>query len=211
MGIIERKEREKEQRRNNILDAAEEVFFGKGFELSTMDDIALKSELSKGTLYLYFRSKEELYFAISIRALQALRRMFESAIDTGKPVIERILETGRTFVKFAREKPDYFKTLVHFEAVFDLQHVHEQYTKLCDNEEDPMSYFTGLLQQAIAEGVLRADIPAVQLAHILWIQTTGVLKLASTKNFHYDLSNVSEDEIIMNHFEIINHGFRRKN
>ena len=64
MGIAERKEREKQQRREEIVQAAEEVFFSKGFEKSTMDDVAEKAELSKGTLYLYFKSKEELLIGI---------------------------------------------------------------------------------------------------------------------------------------------------
>ena len=59
MGIAERKEREKLQRRKDIIDAAEKVFFYRGFESATMDEIAEKVELSKGTLYLYFKSKEE--------------------------------------------------------------------------------------------------------------------------------------------------------
>ena len=61
MGITERKEREKLQRREDILNAAERVFFSKGHKNSTMDDVAEEAELSKGTLYLYFKSKEGFY------------------------------------------------------------------------------------------------------------------------------------------------------
>ncbi|MDL1893205.1 helix-turn-helix transcriptional regulator, partial [Sphingobacteriales bacterium CHB3] len=52
MGIIERKEREKEQRREEIVTAAEKIFFEKGLAIATMDEIAEAAELSKGTLYL---------------------------------------------------------------------------------------------------------------------------------------------------------------
>ncbi|MCK5408322.1 MAG: helix-turn-helix transcriptional regulator, partial [Candidatus Krumholzibacteria bacterium] len=60
MGIAERREREKEQRRIDIIDAAERVFFSKGWQAATMDDVAEAVELSKATLYLYFKNKEEL-------------------------------------------------------------------------------------------------------------------------------------------------------
>ena len=73
MGIAERKEREKQQRREEIMQAAEEVFFSKGFEKSTMDDVAEKAELSKGTLYLYFKSKEDLHMAVARKAINLLR------------------------------------------------------------------------------------------------------------------------------------------
>jgi AcrR family transcriptional regulator len=80
MGITERREREKERRRNEILDAAEKVFFSKGITFATMDDIAAAAELSKGTLYLYFNRKQAVYLSITERAIQKLQSMFEQAI-----------------------------------------------------------------------------------------------------------------------------------
>jgi hypothetical protein len=64
MGVAERKEREKQQRRNDIIDAAEKLFFAKGHDNTTVDDIAKEAELSKGTVYLYFSSKEDLMFGV---------------------------------------------------------------------------------------------------------------------------------------------------
>jgi AcrR family transcriptional regulator len=69
MGIQERKEREKERRRQQIMVAAKRVFSKKGFSKATMEDIARESELSPGTLYLYFKNKEELYASLSLRIL----------------------------------------------------------------------------------------------------------------------------------------------
>jgi AcrR family transcriptional regulator len=72
MGIQERKEREKERRRQQIIVAAKRVFTKKGLSKTTMEDIAKESELSPGTLYLYFKNKEELYASLSLRILQFL-------------------------------------------------------------------------------------------------------------------------------------------
>ena len=72
MGIQERKEREKERRRQQIIVAAKRVFSDKGFNKATMEDIAREAELSPGTLYLYFKNKEELYASLSLRILQYL-------------------------------------------------------------------------------------------------------------------------------------------
>ena len=69
MGIAERKEREKQQRKEEIIQAAESVFYSLGLDQATMDDIAAKAELSKGTLYLYFRSKEDLFFEVEKKRL----------------------------------------------------------------------------------------------------------------------------------------------
>jgi len=72
MGIQERKERERERRRQQIIVAAKRVFSENGFNRSTMEDIAKEAELSPGTLYLYFKNKDELYASLSLRILQYL-------------------------------------------------------------------------------------------------------------------------------------------
>ncbi len=81
MGIQERKEREKERRRQQIMVAAKRVFTNKGFSKATMEDIAQEAELSPGTLYLYFKNKEELYASLSLRILQYLLIRVEHVND----------------------------------------------------------------------------------------------------------------------------------
>lgn len=72
MGIQERKEREVERRRQQIIVAARRVFSSRGFSKATMEDIAGEAELSPGTIYLYFKNKDELYASLSLRILQYL-------------------------------------------------------------------------------------------------------------------------------------------
>lgn len=72
MGIHERKLREREQRRRQILKAARKVFSSNGFTKTTMEDIAREAELSPGTLYLYFKNKDELYASLSVEVLKHL-------------------------------------------------------------------------------------------------------------------------------------------
>ena len=72
MGIHERKLREREQRRRQILKAARKVFSSNGFTKTTMEDIAREAELSPGTLYLYFKNKDELYASLSVEVLEHL-------------------------------------------------------------------------------------------------------------------------------------------
>ena len=90
MGIAERKEREKQLRREEIVLAAEKIFFSKGFDPSTMDDIAEEAELSKGTLYLYFKNKEELYASLSLRILQYLHIRVEHVNKEELPPEEKM-------------------------------------------------------------------------------------------------------------------------
>jgi TetR/AcrR family transcriptional regulator len=211
MGIAERKEREKEQRRNDIIDAAEKIFFSKGIDNATMDEIAEQAELSKGTLYLYFKSKEELLFAIDLRAMKILLSMFKKIVSNEKNAIENLVEIGRAYVRFSKEYEHYFETLLHFEGNENFNLGHDMYAQMCQQGEDPMGFLIGMLRKGVDDGTVRPDIPPGILAHCLWSQTTGVLKLTKTKDFHIDLKNHSEDEIINAHLEIIYHGILKKN
>ncbi len=100
MGIAERREREKEQRRNMILDAAEKLFFSRGVENVTMDDVAEEAELSKGTLYLYFKNRDDIFHGIHLRGLEILKSKFEDAIKLGENGICKVREIGNAYYQF---------------------------------------------------------------------------------------------------------------
>jgi len=67
-----------DERKSQILNAAEGIFTKKGFDEARMDDIAVKTGLSKGTLYLYFKSKDDLIIAILDRIFQREFRQLEN-------------------------------------------------------------------------------------------------------------------------------------
>jgi len=69
MSISERKAREKEHRRRTILHAAERLFAREGFMNTSLDAIAEEVEISKGTIYLYFKNKEVFIFHIDPRKI----------------------------------------------------------------------------------------------------------------------------------------------
>ncbi len=81
MGIAERREREKQMRRQQILDAAKKVFSAKGFSGATIENIAEEAELSPATLYLYFKNKDELYASLNMKMLEVLMEKIEEVYE----------------------------------------------------------------------------------------------------------------------------------
>ena len=111
MGIQERKEREKERRKEEILDAAQRVFIEKGLTTATVDDIAAAAELSKGTLYLHFESKEDIYIALMMRGLQLLYEMF-CEINSHETSVVKILHLMEiAYMKFFNTQRNYFRMM----------------------------------------------------------------------------------------------------
>lgn len=214
MGISERKEREKARRRNEIIDAAEEIFFKKGIESATMDEVAEQAELSKGTLYLYFNSKEELHFAINLRAMAILKRSFLSAYVPAQSGLENIRNIGFAYIEFAERHADHFHALMYFETKdtehFLLENVH--YRNMI-SEVNPMDVFMEVIRKGISDGSVRSDLKVHILAHNLWAMTTGILhNLSSPKlkalEYHMEIE-IDRNEIINSVIEIIKTGIQR--
>ncbi|WP_237133956.1 TetR/AcrR family transcriptional regulator [Pseudohongiella sp. O18] len=106
-----RRERDRLRRHNDILDAAEEVFFKKGVEQTTMDDIARAAALSRALLYVYFADKLAIWRGIVLRAGTALRLRFERALASSDSGVGQIMAIGEAYYMFSCESPEYFDVL----------------------------------------------------------------------------------------------------
>jgi AcrR family transcriptional regulator len=178
MGIAERREREKEQRGNDIIDAAEKVFFSKGWLIATMDDVAEAAELSKATLYLYFKNKEDLYAAILVRGSEILHGMFQEAVEENKTGLEQIAAIGRAYMMFHENHAEYYDAMMYFDAKgFDTCEDCD-YARKCDEYRNRiMGLVAKAVQNGIEDGTLRGDLDPAITAVLLWAQSSGVLQV----------------------------------
>jgi TetR/AcrR family transcriptional regulator len=214
MGIAERRQREKEQRRNDIVDAAERVFFSQGMENSTMDDVAEKSELSKGTLYIYFESKEDLYLAITKRGLDILTEMFEKATGKASLGLEKIYAIGQAYREFSKEHTNYFQAMAYFDLrVKEISDESPNAKASIDQGGKVLKICAEAIQCGIEDGTIRPDIDPQKAAIVLWGQTNGILQLILNKGKHMkEMLKVfgfkALEEIIDYSFELVRHSLQ---
>ncbi len=107
MGITERKEREKLELKQRILEAAQDIFVREGFEKASIRAIADKIEYSPATIYLHFKDKDELLFALHERGFM---KMFEymRGLDSITDAFEQLLKRGQMYLQFAIENPEMY-------------------------------------------------------------------------------------------------------
>ena len=195
MGILERKEREKGHRREEILDAAQHVFFERGLYAATMDEIAEKAELSKGTLYLYYKSKEDLYLAVMMRGTEILRDKFTDVANSGESAAKMLIDLGEAYVSYFTDHKEYFR-MIHF---MQTPQFHKQVTddmkKNCGTlNRRVWDLVIGILQRCIDEGVLRKDLNPIDVGVILWSSATALMTRIDSEypiwkeSFHIDLT-----------------------
>jgi AcrR family transcriptional regulator len=124
MSIKDRREREKEQRRNDIINAAEKLFFAKGYDDVSMNDIANEVELSKATLYLYFNNKEELFLSTVLRGTLILNSTIKNEVQKSKTGIEKVSAFRKAYHNFTQNYPDYLRIYKYFQSGrFDIKKI----------------------------------------------------------------------------------------
>ncbi len=163
---ISRKEREYLARRGEILSAAEKVFAAKGFFSTTMSDIAREAEFGTGSLYKYFKSKEDLYFTLIDEKVKEINGPVKAELSKKIPALERIKKAlGLQFEFFERNR-DFFRIYTSERSRFEWT-VKDELGK--DLHEKMVAYIrllAGVMKEGIEEGEFRPLNP-MDLAHAL--------------------------------------------
>lgn len=166
MGITERREREKEEIRHRILDAARELFAAEGYEKVTMRRIAEVIEYSPTTIYLHFEDKDDLVTALCHEDFARLLEAMRAAPVPDDPV-ETIRQLGRAYCAFALRHPNQYRFMF-------MTPVGKE-ERLEDGNPGELSFghLLEAVKRAVAAGRLRAIDP-VTAAQVLWMGVHGV-------------------------------------
>ncbi|MDD5600020.1 MAG: TetR/AcrR family transcriptional regulator [Victivallaceae bacterium] len=176
MGTRERKARERLNRENIILDAAEQVFFSQGFEQSTMDDVAKTAELSKGSLYNYFENKNELCLGIIGRSLQRLLEYIEKAVTGEKNGLKRIYAFGKAFMLFRKENPEYYCALQNLRGHSCGCKKESKFLNLTLTGNSRINtVLEDIILRGINDGTIRKNVNPALTAAAVWGEFSGIL------------------------------------
>ncbi|MDT8717701.1 TetR/AcrR family transcriptional regulator [Clostridium sp. 19966] len=209
MGANERKEKEKEIRRTDIIQAAERVFFTKGYDAATMDDVAKEAEFSKRTIYVYFNSKEQIYFEIMVKGYKILISMLKTDMEDKKTAnsLDTLRQIGKTLYRFSKEYTDYFKAIMEYEngeLDFSREELNKTKEECYELGEKLFSYLTSALEKGIKEGEIRKDLDVVNTAIVLWASVIGVFNTVNKKkNYIMEYHKRKPEELIQAAFDVL--------
>ena len=208
MGIQERKEREKERRRQQIIVAAKRVFSEKGFNKSTMEDIASEAELSPGTLYLYFKNKEELYASLSLRILQYLHIRVEHVNKetdmSPEQKLEKLIEAMYDVYDF---DPLIIINMFHLQSSETLKNLSPRLmTQIEDLSRKSIGAISNIFRDGVKKGVFIEKHP-VALSDIFWSMFSGVVLWEASKKIINDDKDYLKKTLAIA-FEIFSQGVK---
>jgi AcrR family transcriptional regulator len=178
MGVAARREREKLHRRNTILEAARHLFFEKGYR-TTMDEIAERAELSKGTLYIYFKSKDELYVSVIVEGFRILEKRMREALTKAEGPEDKVKAVYYAFVDHCLENREYFRITQYFLTEDARENTSRELIEAINTDSMRLlEYGVRAIQEGIKEDRFRGDIDPVMASIVAWRNATGILDLA---------------------------------
>jgi AcrR family transcriptional regulator len=174
-----RREREKAQRREDILQAARDVFFERGIHHATVDEVAEQAEVSKGTVYLYFDTKETILAHLLLEGLEKLVADLEAAFASAglHSAPDRIRRLAAAYLKFYQSYPSYFHLMSAFDrGRFQEAIASELYSQVLSRSLRGLEWLVRAVEQGRSEGTLNTSDPRAA-ASVMWAGLNGVLAL----------------------------------
>jgi TetR/AcrR family transcriptional regulator len=174
-----RRAREKAQRRREILKAARQEFFERGFHRPTVDDVAARAEISKGTIYLYFESKEEILAHLLLEGLELLLKRMEAACDAvlPPPAESTLKALSNAYLDFCQLYPNYFRLIMAFDrGRFEEAISNELYQQVLDRSLQGLALLAKTIEAGKESGEFAVEDPW-QAAGSVWAALNGVLVL----------------------------------
>ena len=206
MSTRERKEREKENRRETILEAAEKIMLAKGLHGLNIDLIAQETELAKGTIYLYFKNKEEILSTLSIKARRLLLKEFQKIEQKGISPIEQIKELVRTNYEFYKTSPLYYDLVSLYEVNNTLIETEEMH----ESGQDISNLIVKIVIEAQENGSLNPNINPQYFSFCIWGMTVGVFQLVKVRGaWMNEKMNISEENLLDTFMETLENGVKK--
>ena len=178
LGSERRREREKEHRRSAILRSARKEFFEKGFRAVTVDGIAKRAELSKGAIYLYFKSKEEIYAQILLRDIDKFHARVDALLDTAKSASDNLRQFAEVYADFFISDRELFRIFMNFM----IQHNPVNFTpNINDRIVKSTNQTVLIIEQILQMGMERGEFPGCRNVRVcrnaLWGLLNGIIAL----------------------------------
>lgn len=200
MGTSERRKREKEKKRALILEAAEAVILEKGLDQLNMDEVAERAEVSKGSLYQYFKNKTDLVLGICCKASDLLSKEISTVLTKDILGIEMVYTIGATFLSFVREHPEFFRAMRFFDSLKETDELKKSdYMNMCKaNKETSFTSMVRAIQIGMHDGSINSTYDAKELAVLLWATSQGMVNMAFLHQNQPHFELLEQNEINMN-------------
>ena len=193
MGIAERKLEEKQEMHKRILDGARKIFLEKGYDHTSMRNIAQEINYSPGSIYFYFKDKSEIFHELHKEGFRLLLSQLKVLNKVGDP-FERLKASGRVFIQFAQENKDYYNLMF----IVD-EPVKNSLPEGFQIAEEAISYMQGMVKECQEKGKFK-DLDTEYFTFLVISVVHGICALFC-KHRNTSFSGKTDEELMQNGYE----------
>lgn len=199
-----RQEREKLVRESGIISAAERLFFQKGYENTSVDEIAAASEFTKRTVYKYFVNKEDLFYAVILKGIQLLLSYLNDGLETCATGYEKFQKTKASFYRFSKENSELFRLMNYSQFIPVNGESGPHFREVARLNSRFFTDFCSMAELGVKDGSIRADFEIPNGVFSLFFLLTGFMsRISALETLYSSRFGIDADALVRLTFEYI--------
>ncbi len=201
--IQSKRELNKAKKKASLMNAAENLFIQKGFENTSIDELAKEAGLTKRTLYQYFRSKEDLFFAVALKGAKQLTCAYEEAMSRGDNALEKIRLGNQAYLQFYMNHLGMFQ-LLNYKPV-NQKNCDESpyYQEIMILDGIRMKHYWDLVAAGKSDGSISTNLDMKKAVFFAFFSAFSLLyTVSSTDKTVWDVLELGENEFLRFSFEL---------
>jgi len=199
--IQSKRELNKVQKKASFIDAAERLFMQKGFENTSIDEVAKEAGLTKRTLYQYFTSKEDLFYAVATKGARLLLSAYEEAMKRGNNVLEKIRLGNKAYLQFYKDYLGMFRLMNYTPATLQNSEESPHYREIRVLDGIRMQYFMDFVASGHSDGSINPNLDIRKAIFFAFFAPFSLLYTVSSMSM-WDQLELDENEFLQFSFDL---------
>jgi AcrR family transcriptional regulator len=199
-----KREMNKARHRDAILDTAEKLFAANGYENTSIDEIARGAGLTKRTLYQYFLSKEDLFYAVALKGGKKLTSDYEEAFGRGRDALDKIRRGNEAYLQFFQNDLGMFRILNYQPANQQNCAASPNFHEIELLNANRLRLYAQLVEEGSADGSINPELDARKAVFFVFFAAFSLLyTLSSADKSMLEMLGLDEDDFLKFSFDLL--------
>jgi AcrR family transcriptional regulator len=197
--IFSKREANKLMKMEKIIDTAEKLFLQKDFMNTSMDDVSKEAGLTKRTIYQYFISKEDLFYAVALKGVRQFTYNLEEVLKNGRNALEKIHLSNKAYYQFYIDNPGMFR-IMNYQPDNKLNcEASPNYRRLGIFKNKSIKFYMDIVEEGKLDGSINTNLDTKKAAYFGLLSSIGLLNLVSAmeKSYIWGKEGLDESEFLL--------------
>lgn len=197
MAFADRKKREKEERREDIVNTAEKLFLARGYDGVAMEEIAKELGINKALLYYYFKDKASLYFAVVLPGQKQLVASYKAIVESGRASFEKLIALATAYFEFSKKYPDFNRVFNYTISETARLESGEAAKEVTDLQLEAISLMRDAVKAGIDDGTIRNDLDPLEIVVFIISASGAMYNLNAGLRMALEAGGISYGQFVM--------------